>query len=139
MAYWLVKTEPGEYSWSDLVRDRRTRWSGVRNATALRHLGAMRPGDLVAVYHTGEEKRAVGIAAVAAAPYADPDANDARLLVCDLEAREPLAAPVTLAVLKADPEFADSPLARQPRLSVVPLDDGQWRRLLALARGGQAT
>jgi predicted RNA-binding protein with PUA-like domain len=139
MATWLLKTEPGEYGWSDLLRERRTVWSGVRNAVALRHLAAMRAGDLAIVYHTGGEKQAVGVATIASEPYPDPAARgEDRALVVDVAPRAALVRPVTLAALRAEPAFAASPLVRQPRLSVVPLDDAQWARLLALAGGTAA-
>ncbi len=131
MAYWLLKTEPSTYSFADLARDGRTRWDGITNPVALKHLKSAKPGDRAVVYHTGDEKRAVGLARIASAAYADP--KDAKLSVIDLEAEGPLARPVTLAVLKADPAFAESPLVKQGRLSFVPLTPAQWKRLLTLA------
>lgn len=131
-AYWILKTEPSEYGYDDLRRDRRTRWDGVSNAVALKHLRTMRRGDRVLVYHTGDEKRMVGLATVASDPYRDPAAGDERAGVVDLEAGEPLATPVTLAQVKADPFFADLGLVRMSRLSVVPVPEPQWKRLLAL-------
>jgi predicted RNA-binding protein with PUA-like domain len=128
---WLLKTEPGEYSYDDLERDGRARWDGVTNPVALRNLRAMKPGERVLVYHTGGEKAVVGEAVVAKAAYPDP--GNARLVVVDVEPRGRLATPVTLAELKALAAFADSPLVRQGRLSVVPLTAEQWR--LVEARG----
>jgi predicted RNA-binding protein with PUA-like domain len=130
--HWILKTEPSEYSFADLQRDRRTRWSGVSNPVALKHLRSMTPGDEVMIYHTGDEKRIVGLARVAGAPYPDPDAGDERRTVVDISAGEPMAKPVSLATIKADPAFADLALVRQGRLSVVPVPDPLWKRLLQL-------
>ncbi len=135
MAYWLLKTEPSTYSWSDLVRAGRAVWDGVRNPTALANLRKMRPGDHAFVYHTGSEKAIVGIAKVASEAYPDPKDTDPRLVVVDLVPLKPVPAPVTLATIKADPRFADFALVRIGRLSVVPVSAGQWEALLALARG----
>jgi predicted RNA-binding protein with PUA-like domain len=129
--HWILKTEPTDYAFADLQRDRRTRWSGVRNPVALKHLRSMTPGDEVMIYHTGNEKRVVGLAKVAGAPYPDPD--DEGLTVVDVAAGEPLPSPVTLAAIKADPAFADLALVRQGRLSVVPVPAPLWKRLLTLA------
>jgi predicted RNA-binding protein with PUA-like domain len=130
-AHWLVKTEPSTYSFADLVREGRTRWDGVANAVALKHLRAMAAGDDVLVYHTGDVKAAVGLARVAAAPYPDP--NDAKLTVVDLAAVRALRQPVTLAAVKADAAFADFALVRIGRLSVMPVPEPLWRRLLRMA------
>lgn len=131
MAYWLLKTEPGTYSFADLVREKTARWDGISNPVALRNVKNARPGDGVALYHTGSEKAAVGLAEIASEPYADP--KDPALTVIDVKAGAPLAHPVTLATMKADPAFADSPLVKQGRLSFVPLTDAQWARLLVLS------
>ena len=133
MARWLLKTEPGEYSWGDLERDGRTRWDGVTNPLALQHAHRVRSGDEVVVYHTGSERAAVGIARIVSDPYPDPAAGDDRLVVFDLEPVRRLARPVTLAELKADPAFAGFDLLRLPRLSVMPVPAGLWRRLLGRA------
>ena len=132
MAYWLLKTEPSTYSFDDLVRDKQTRWDGITNPVALKHLRSAHAGDLAVIYHTGDEKSAVGLAEVAGDAYADP--KDAKLAVIDLKAKAALGKPVTLATLKADPAFADSPLVRQGRLSFVPLTDAQFARLSKLAK-----
>jgi predicted RNA-binding protein with PUA-like domain len=123
MSYWLLKTEPESYSYADLERDGRTVWDGVANNAALLHLRAMRPGDTALIYHTGDERRAVGLAEIVSEPYPDPQAAPLRALV----------QPVTLAQIKAEPAFADFALVRQGRLSVVPVTPAQWARLLALA------
>ncbi len=132
MAYWLLKTEPGSYAFADLQREGRTAWTGVKNPVAQRNLKAMKAGDRAAVYHTGDEKAAVGVAEVVKAAYPEPGGT---LSCVDLAPREPLAAPVPLAALKAHPAFAGSPLVSQGRLSVVPLTAEQWKALQALAKG----
>jgi predicted RNA-binding protein with PUA-like domain len=133
MANWLLKTEPSDYSWSDLVRDRRTVWDGVTSAPGLKNIRAVKAGDEAIIYHTGEERAAVGLARIVSAPYPDPNADDPRLVVFDLEAVRPLPRAVTLAELKANRAFADFGLVRIPRLSVVPVSADHWRRLLKLA------
>jgi predicted RNA-binding protein with PUA-like domain len=133
VAAWLLKTEPKSYGFDDLLRAGRTRWDGITNPVALRNLRAAKIGDVVVIYHTGEEKAAVGLARVARAAYPDPEAADERLAVIDIAADRRLKAPVPLAALKASQLFAGSPLVRQGRLSVVPLDDAQLRELLRLA------
>jgi predicted RNA-binding protein with PUA-like domain len=132
MAYWLLKTEPSTYSFADLVRDKKTRWDGITNPAALAHLKTARPGDRALVYHTGKEKAAVGEAEIARAAYPDP--KDAALSVVDIAAAKALPKPVTLATIKADRAFKDSPLVKQGRLSFVPLSDAQWRRIQELAK-----
>ena len=133
MAHWILKTEPSEYVFSDLVRDRRTRWEGVSNPVALKHLRSMLEGDEALIYHTGNEKSLIGLARIASAPYPDPSGKDPRLVVVDVEARGPLPRHVTLAEIKADPAFNDLGLVRVPRLSVVPVEPAQWIRLLSMA------
>ena len=127
--HWLLKTEPSTYSWADLVREKTAVWDGVTNPVALRNLAAMKPGDDALIYHTGDEKAVVGLARVTKAAYPDPKAKDPKLLVVDLAPVKPLAKQVTLAEIKTDKEFQDSPLVRQGRLSVVALNDAQFRRL----------
>jgi len=133
-AHWLVKSEPGTYSWSDLVRDGHTRWDGVRNPLARKHLEAMRRGDLVLFYHSGEGKEVVGIARVARESYPDPSAPGGRWLAVDLEPLRALAEPVALATIKADRRFAGLALIRQPRLSVMPVDAAHFAHVLELGR-----
>jgi predicted RNA-binding protein with PUA-like domain len=130
MAYWLLKTEPSSYSYADLERDGETRWDGVRNATALQHIRAMQPGDTAVIYHSGDERQAVGLATVTTPPYADPEADDPRWTVVDVRAERRIDPPVTLATLKANPVFAESPLVRISRLSVVPLTEDQFRAIV---------
>ncbi len=131
MASWLLKTEPGTYSFEDLVRERVTAWTGVSNPQAQANLRAMKAGDRAVVYHSGE-KRAVGTAEVVRIAYPDPT-GDGRLVCVDVRASEPLPAPVPLEALRGDPAFEGSALLRQGRLSVVPLSPAQWRALRSLA------
>ena len=129
--HWVLKTEPSEYGYADLVRDRRTRWEGVSNPVALKHLRSMAEGDDALIYHTGSEKALVGLARVAGAPYPDP--SDPKLVVVDVEPVRPLPRAVTLAAIKAEPAFAELALVRVPRLSVVPVEPAQWKQLLGMA------
>ena len=131
--YWLLKTEPSDYSQTDLERDVRTIWDGVSNNLALKHLRNMKRGDLAFIYHTGKERALVGITEVISDPYPDPGKNDPKLGVVDVKAKEELPQIVSLAEVKADPEFSDFPLVRLPRLSVMPVTPAQWKRLLAMA------
>jgi predicted RNA-binding protein with PUA-like domain len=133
MAHWLLKTEPSDYSFADLMRDKRTVWTGVSNPVALKNIRQMRDGDLALIYHTGDEKQIVGIAEVASDPYPDPKAKDERLVVVDLKARRSLPTPVTLAQVKADARFKEFALVRISRLSVMPVTDALWKALLAMA------
>lgn len=135
MAHWLLKTEPDCYAWDDLARDRKTAWDGVSNALALKHLRTMRKGDLALIYHTGDERRAVGVAQIVSAPYADPSQEDERLVVVDIKPLKKFKRPVTLDAIKADPAFAGWDLLRISRLSVVPVPETMWRRLEELAEG----
>jgi predicted RNA-binding protein with PUA-like domain len=131
MAYWLLKTEPSTYSFTDLVAAKETRWDGIENPAALKLMKTAVVGDRCVVYHTGDEKSAVGECEITKSAYPDP--KNARLVVIDVRAGKPLAKPVSLAIIKRDPLFADSPLVRQGRLSFVPLTDAQWKRLHELA------
>ena len=132
---WLFKTEPSAYSFARLEADGRTVWDGVKNALALRHLAAVATGDEVLVYHTGDEKAAVGIARVARGAYPDPKQKDAKLVVVDLEAERPLPRPVTLAEMRGNAKLAGFDLLRLPRLSVMPVSAAQWTEILRMARG----
>lgn len=135
MAAFLFKTEPSDYSYADLVRDKRTTWEGVSNALALIHLRKVRKGDTVVIYHTGSEKRAVGLATATGAAYADPAADDAKRAVVDLKPKAALAAPVRLETFKRDSVLRTTDLVRISRLSVMPLTDEQLARLVSLAQG----
>jgi predicted RNA-binding protein with PUA-like domain len=130
---WLLKTEPDNYSYADLERDGATVWDGVSSNAALKHMRGMQPGDLALIYHTGDERQAVGLAEVTSAPYPDPKLGDPKLVVVDVRPLRRLPRPVTLAAVKADPAFAGFALVREGRLSVVPVSPEQWGRLMALA------
>lgn len=133
--YWLLKTEPSTYSYADLERDKKAVWDGVSNALALKHLRLMRRGGLAFIYHTGDEKQIVGIAELTSDAYPDPKEKDARLVVVDLKPRKRLARPVTLSEVKADCEFRDFELVRMGRLSVMPVSEERWKRLLKMGTG----
>jgi predicted RNA-binding protein with PUA-like domain len=139
MSKWLLKTEPGDYSYDDLEREGRAVWDGVKNPVALKHMRAMKPGDQAFFYHTGKEKTIVGIARVETAAYSDPDADDERLVVFELSPVRRLAAPVSLAQVKAAGEFKDWELVRVPRLSVMPVPGQTWTRVLAMSRERKGT
>jgi predicted RNA-binding protein with PUA-like domain len=134
VAAYLFKTEPSEYSYADLVRDKRTIWEGVSNALALIHLRGVKKGDTIVIYHTGNEKQAVGLAVASKGAYADPNADDPRRVVVDLKPQQALPAPVSLAVFKRDAVLCATELVRISRLSVMPLTDAQLARVLALAK-----
>lgn len=133
MAAYLFKTEPSDYAFSDLLRDKRVVWEGVSNALALQHLRTVKKGDTVVIYHTGSEKRAVGLATVTKAAYADPKLDDERRVVVDLKPVRALARPVALSEFKTDPVLKATELVRISRLSVMPLTEPQLQKLLALA------
>jgi predicted RNA-binding protein with PUA-like domain len=121
---YLLKTEPSVYSFSDLQRDGKTVWDGVTNPVAVKHLRAMQPGDQLIIYHTGDEKSAVGTAEVLSVDNQDP-----KTPLVSIQAGKKLAKPLSLAEIRSQALFAESPLVRQGRLSVVPLTDAQWKAL----------
>ena len=125
MSDYLLKTEPSEYSFADLQRDKVTVWDGVHNPVALRNLGAMKSGDRLVIYETGDHKRAVGTATVVSV-----DASNPKNPAVEIKAGKPLAKTVTLAEIKSNKLFKDSPLVRMGRLSVVPLTDSQYKFLM---------
>ena len=131
--YWLVKSEPEAYSWAMLVKDGRTAWTGVRNFTARLNLRAMRKGDLVAFYHSVTDKEVVGIAKVEKEAYPDPTANEGDWSCVDLVPLKPLKKPVSLDALKSDKVLSEIPLVKQSRLSVSPVSEKQFARLMVLA------
>ncbi len=131
MAHWILKTEPSTYSFDRLVAEKTAVWDGVTNPLALKHIRSMTKGDEVMIYHTGDEKAVVGLASVASAPY--PDSKNAKLVVVDLRAGKKLARPVPLAAVRAEPSLRDLALVRMSRLSVVPANESQWRKLLQMA------
>jgi len=131
--YWLLKTEPSTYSFADLEREGEAVWDGVTNPLALKHLRAMKKGDLALLYHTGNEKQIVGIAEVASDSYPDPKQRNPKLVVVNLKPRERLKYTVTLAAIKQRKEFADWELVRMGRLSVVPVSPERWKLLCSMA------
>lgn len=129
MAYWLVKSEPEEYSFAQLMQEGVARWDGVRNPQAQKYLRAMQVGDLVLYYHTGAERAIVGLAEVVRAAYPDP--ADPRYGVVDLRAVRPFSRPLTLQAIRKEPLFSSWALVRQPRLSVMPVPESLWQVILA--------
>ncbi len=133
MAYWLVKSEPSVYSWDDLVKEKQTCWSGVRNYAARINLRAMKKGDEVLYYHSNEGVEIVGIAKVAKEAYQDPTTEDERWVAVDLKPHKKLKSPVSLAMLKADKRFANMDLVRLGRLSVQTVKEEEWEWVMKLA------
>lgn len=136
MNHWLVKTEPGTYSWQDLCRDGRTSWDGVRNFQARNHIRAMRCGDLALVYHSVSDKCVVGVARVVSEPHPDRTAKTGDWTAVDVEAAFALCKPVTLEQMRADPRLAGMVLLKQSRLSVQPVTKEEFDRVVSL--GGMA-
>lgn len=134
MSNWLFKEEPTHYSYDDLVKDGNTSWTGVRNPLAQKHLRAVRKGDRIFFYHTGNEKSVVGIAKALGDAYPDPADKDGNLYAVDVGPVKKLGAPVTLAAIKADRSFASFPLVRMARLSVMPVSDDEWKRIETMSR-----
>jgi len=131
---WLFKEEPTHYSYEDLVRDKKTSWSGVRNALAQKHLRAVEKGDRIFYYHTGDQKAVVAVARAASNAYPDPADPDGKLFAVDVAPVEPLARPVTLTEIKAEPSLKEMPLVRISRLSVMPVTDREWDRIVKLSK-----
>jgi predicted RNA-binding protein with PUA-like domain len=132
--HWLVKQEATSYPWASLVKDGETAWTGVRNFQARNHLRAMKRGDLVLYYHSVTDPAVVGIAQVLREATPDPTATEGDWSCVDLMPLRPLASPVTLATIKADPALKETPLVKQSRLSVMPLTTAEYQRILQLAR-----
>ena len=132
MAYWLMKSEPGSYSWDDLVRDGGTEWDGVRNNAARLHLRAMKVGDQAFFYHSMDERAVVGIMRIARGPQPDPKDND--WVSVRVEPVKPLPRPVDLKAIKVEPKLASMELIRQSRLSVAPVRDEEWKLILKMAK-----
>ena len=132
MAKWLMKSEPSSYSWDDLVRDGGTMWDGVRNNAARLHLRAMKPGDEAFFYHSMAERAVVGIMRIAGP--GEPDGADGSWVKVPVEPVRPLARPVTLTEIKAEPRLAKMELIRQSRLSVAPVRDEEWKLVLGMAK-----
>jgi predicted RNA-binding protein with PUA-like domain len=132
---WLFKEEPTHYSYDDLVRDRKTAWTGVKNPLAQKHLRAVKKGDRIFYYHTGDEKSVVAVATAASDSYSDQKDKTGKLAAVDVAPVKKLSRPVTLAEIKAKPVFKDFPLVRISRLSVMPVSDKEWTEIEKMAGG----
>jgi len=131
---WLFKTEPSVYSFQQLQKDQKTMWDGVKNNLALKNLKDIAKGDPILIYHTGDEKAAVGVARALGGAYPDPSQKNPRMLVVDIEAVKPLPRPVTLAEVKANKKLANFDLVRLSRLSIMKVSDDQWEILEGMAK-----
>jgi predicted RNA-binding protein with PUA-like domain len=131
---WLFKTEPSAYSFQQLQKDKKTMWDGVKNNLALKNLKDINKGDEILIYHTGDEKAAVGVARALGGAYPDPSQKNPKLLVVDIEAVKPLPRSVTLAEVKANKKLADFDLVRLSRLSIMKVSDDQWEILEGMAK-----
>src|SRR5512142_703392 len=131
---WLFKTEPSVYSFQQLQKDKQTVWDGVANNLALKNLKDIAKGDLILIYHTGEERRAVGIARALGGAYPDPSKNNPKALVVDIEAVKALPRPVTLVDVKANKKLANFDLVRLGRLSIMKVSEEQWKIIEEMAR-----
>jgi predicted RNA-binding protein with PUA-like domain len=134
MNYWLVKQEPNSYSYDDFRKEGKTDWTGVRNYTARNNLKAMKKGDKVFYYHSGEGKEVVGLATVSKTYFADPTATEGDWVAVELEAGKPIKNPVSLAAIKANPNLKDIALVRLSRLSVVPLTKDEFEEILSMSK-----
>lgn len=130
---WLLKTEPGEYSFDDLIRENGTVWDGVTNPLALRHLRAIRKGERLLIYHTGNVRAAIGLAKAVTDPYPDPTTDDPKIVVVEVAPVRRLPRAVSLETLKLDRRFRGFELVRLPRLSVMPVPDPLWKTILKMA------
>ena len=133
MNYWLLKTEPETYSWDDLVKDKKTTWDGVRNFQARSHIKAMQKGDIVFIYHTGDQKAVIGTAKVLKEHYPDP--KDKAWVVIDLAPEKKLKKPVSLSQIKADKRLSNMVLVRAARLSVQPVKPEEFDMMIRLSEG----
>ena len=131
---WLFKTEPSVYSFQQLQKDKKTVWDGVANNLALKNLKDIKQGEQILIYHTGDEKAAVGVAKALGGAYPDPGKKDPKLLVVDIEAVKPLAKPVTLAQVKVDKKLAGFDLVRNSRLSIMKVNEEQWEIMEGMAK-----
>lgn len=131
--YWLLKSDPDEYGYDDLVKDGKAVWDGVTNNLALQNLRKIQKGDLLLIYHTGAEKAIAGLAVAASNPYPDPNGDDDKLVVIDIKPKRHARRTVTLNEIKQMPEFAQFQLVRLPRLSVLPVGEVEYKRLCELA------
>ena len=130
---WLFKEEPTHYNFSEFLKDGKTVWEGVKNPFAQKYLGQVRKGDWIFYYHTGKEKAVVGIARATSNAYLDPKKNDGKSVVVNMAPVKALPKPVTLASVKALAKFKGFALVRLPRLSVMPVTEGQWKAIESMA------
>jgi predicted RNA-binding protein with PUA-like domain len=133
MAKWLLKSEPGTYSFADLERDGRTVWDGVRNNTAALHLRAMKKGDEALFYHSGEDRQVVGIARIVTEHFPDKTDPAGRFVAVEIAPVRPVKTPVTLAQMKAEPDLAEMAMIRLSRISVSPVTEAEWKTILKMA------
>jgi predicted RNA-binding protein with PUA-like domain len=133
MAYWLVKSEPDVYGWDQLVKDKQTQWTGIRNYAARLHLKNMKKGDEVLYYHSMSENEIVGIAKVVKEFYQDPTTEDDAWVAVDLKAHKKLKKPVSLAAVKKDKRLANMALVRISRLSAQPVSEEEWKIIMDMA------
>ena len=131
---WLFKTEPSAYSFQQLQKDKKTVWDGVKNNLALKHLSKIKKGDLVLIYHTGDEKAAVGVARATSGAYPDPSKKDPKLLVVEIEPVRALPRPIALSEMRGHPKLSPFDLLRLPRLSVMPVSEEQWKIIEEMTR-----
>ncbi len=134
MNKWLLKTEPTVYSYTNLEKDKKTRWDGVTSPGGLSKIRQVKKGDLAFIYHTGDEKQVVGIAEIISDPYPDPKADNPRIMVFDIKAKSKIKNPVTLAQVKADKRFRDSRLVNEGRLSVQPMPENLWEAIIEMSK-----
>lgn len=134
MAYWLMKSEPGSWSWDDQVKAGSAEWDGVRNHQAANNMRAMQTGDRAFFYHSVNEKQIVGIVEIVKEYYPDPGDESGRFGMVDVKAERPFERPVTLAEIKAEPRLGDLPLVRQSRLSVLPVGNDEWRLICEMGQ-----
>jgi len=132
MAHWLLKSEPSAYSWTQLVKDKHTSWTGVRNPQAQANLKAMKPGDRAFFYHSGEGKEIVGVVEVTREHFPDPTDKTKAFVAVDMKALAPMPKPVTLAAARAEPKLAEMALLKQSRLSVQPVTPAEWKQVCAM-------
>ena len=134
MAHWLLKTEPNEYSYDDLVKEGTTVWDGVSNALALKYLRTMETGDTAFIYHTGKERQIIGTAEIVSQPYPDPALNDPKRVVVKVKMGDIIPNSVSLKQIKQDEYFNNFDLVKLPRLSIVPVSESHWQRLLEMGK-----
>lgn len=133
MNYYILKSEPSTYSWLDLVRDKHTAWTGVRNYQARNNLRSMKEGDICFFYHSGDEKSIVGIAEVIKPAYQDPTTEDSNWVCVDIQAKRPLDTPVSLTTLKEHPSLSKMLIVRHSRLSVIPISEADYHAITAIS------